>query len=515
MEMRLRELLDGVQVAEPVAVNGMQVFGLRWGADPGLTYTTLDEALETGTLEVSEVDEGGSVPEIKVINKGDVMVFLMAGEQLIGAKQNRVVNASMMVPAKGELPIPVSCVEAGRWGYRSRRFRSGGSSSHSKLRRMMSKDIGDSYRKGGRPRSKQGKVWAEIDRKMGKMGSRSDSGALEQAYEDHRGRLDEILDRARVPEDCCGVAFVCDGRLAGVDLFDKPATLKKLMPKLVKAYAIDAMEEAAAGRPVEPGAVQTWLHVGMEAPSEPFESPGVGQDVRIESKEVAGACLLVDERAVHFELFPEEGTETLKGGHARIALIVDSPDLVEIMGQAVAALGDADSGMGEGLASASEAAAQIVGGAQDTDAVLDGSQEAALVSAAVAAAPDANMRIVFTYRGLEDRWFSHSHDEHKTAVVSLAQWDEISELPPAAFVAHEIVFYGLGTLSSTYEPRRLLHEDTRGCMFDFCSEKQDIDMQLRTGAICSECSRALYRSDLPVQRVDNLLDAVRRLALGR
>src|SRR5262249_33858973 len=120
MSHSLTQLLRTLDVAAPRAVNGLQVFGLRSPGSNGLDYATLDDALAAGTLEVTEVSEGGSVPTLKVSNRADRMVFLMAGEQLIGAKQNRVLNASIMVGALTELPISVSCVEAGRWAYRSR-----------------------------------------------------------------------------------------------------------------------------------------------------------------------------------------------------------------------------------------------------------------------------------------------------------------------------------------------------------------------------------------------------------
>ncbi len=148
MESKLKELLGGVDVTEPTSVDQLQIFGLRWDVAGDLSYTTLDEALTSQTLEITEISETGSVPEFRVVNKGDTMVFLMAGEHLVGAKQNRVLNVSIMVPAHAELRVPVSCVGAGRWGYRSRKFRSGGSSSHGKLRRLMSK-----HARGQKPRN--------------------------------------------------------------------------------------------------------------------------------------------------------------------------------------------------------------------------------------------------------------------------------------------------------------------------------------------------------------------------
>ena len=123
MDLALSARLETVEVDEPVEAGGLQVFALRWRPGEPLNYRTLDDGLAAGLLEVTEVTGGGSVPTLKVTNKGDAPAFLMAGEQLSGGKQNRVLNASILVAPHSELPIPVSCVERGRWAYRSAEFR--------------------------------------------------------------------------------------------------------------------------------------------------------------------------------------------------------------------------------------------------------------------------------------------------------------------------------------------------------------------------------------------------------
>ena len=60
--------------------------------------------------------KGGSVPDLLVENRGDVRVLFLEGEELIGAKQNRILNTSVLVAAHTKVKIPVSCVERGRWG---------------------------------------------------------------------------------------------------------------------------------------------------------------------------------------------------------------------------------------------------------------------------------------------------------------------------------------------------------------------------------------------------------------
>ena len=62
------------------------------------------------------------MPELKVLNRADVSVLLLDGEELVGAKQNRVLNTSILLKAQSEGVIPVSCTEHGRWSYMSAEF---------------------------------------------------------------------------------------------------------------------------------------------------------------------------------------------------------------------------------------------------------------------------------------------------------------------------------------------------------------------------------------------------------
>ncbi|MHC4673381.1 MAG: ARPP-1 family domain-containing protein [Planctomycetota bacterium] len=107
----VKEILEEVEVLELNQVGSLSILGLRWQGKDGLEYLTLDEALETGEFEVTEIDGEGDVPKLTVKNRLGKMVFLMAGEELIGAKQNRILDVSLMVDANKEVKIPVSCVE--------------------------------------------------------------------------------------------------------------------------------------------------------------------------------------------------------------------------------------------------------------------------------------------------------------------------------------------------------------------------------------------------------------------
>jgi hypothetical protein len=305
MAQSLGELLQTIEVDGLQEASGFQAFALRAPGD-GLSYLTMDEALEAGAWEITEVTEKGQVPTLKVLNRSDRMVFLMAGEQVIGAKQNRVLNASYMVAARSEMPVPVSCVEAGRWRTMSPKFSSGHNMSHSKLRKLMSKHASEGYHAGGSPSSKQGEVWEEVGRKLDAMGSSSPSHALHQVYEDHERRLADLLGQFKVPEGHRGAAFVVAGRIAGVDLFDQPATLEKLWPKLIRGYALDALEPESPAPPASVESIGGWIRGAAAAQVEPFRSPGLGMDLRLSGAGLIGASLVVEDCPVHLELFPTD-----------------------------------------------------------------------------------------------------------------------------------------------------------------------------------------------------------------
>jgi len=73
--------------------------------DDGLVYITLGEALGTVSIEIREVSEGGSVPELRVVNRAGRMVLILDGEEL--AKQNRIVNTTILVAAGVEIVIQI------------------------------------------------------------------------------------------------------------------------------------------------------------------------------------------------------------------------------------------------------------------------------------------------------------------------------------------------------------------------------------------------------------------------
>jgi hypothetical protein len=293
--------LPQVRVGDPLACEALTVFPLFTGEGVGVDYLLSDEALAGGTVTVEEVSEGGSVPTLVVDNRTDRRVLFLEGEELRGAKQNRVLNTSVLVAAGSKTSIPVSCVEQGRWHYRSRQFASGGHSSP-KLRHVLKKSVTESARAGRGHDSDQGSVWNEVGRQMKSLGACSPTGAMSDTMDFHRDRLAEFRERLKYVEGAAGVAAAVGGKVVSVDLFDKPATCRKVWDRLLTGLVMDALE-GTAGEPAQPAAVQGVLTALRAATWQPAPAVGVGEEYRAEtSPDGHASALACDGAVVHGSL---------------------------------------------------------------------------------------------------------------------------------------------------------------------------------------------------------------------
>ncbi|NEV62343.1 ARPP-1 family domain-containing protein [Thiorhodococcus minor] len=266
-------------------------------------YLTLDEALARGELQITELSESGSVPELRLINRARQAVFLLDGEELVGAKQNRVLNLSLLAPAAATLTIPVSCVEAGRWSSMSPAFSSKGRAFYANGRARKARHVTESLRARGQRESHQGEIWQDIAAKSARMGSRSDTDAMACLYEDFDALIAQYVQAMPPQPNQVGAVFAINGAIRGLDLFDCAATLRKLLPKLVVSYALDAIESGReAANCARPG-VDDFLRQIRVAESSTHPSVGEGTDVRLSASAISGGALLLQDRVVHLCAF--------------------------------------------------------------------------------------------------------------------------------------------------------------------------------------------------------------------
>lgn len=300
----LDRFIENLYTGESVQVGQLKVTPVFIREDSALPFLEFEAALGRGLVEVTEVSEGGSVPNLFVKNSADRDVIIVDGEMLVGAKQNRVVNTTIVVPAGTSVEIPVTCVEQGRWGYTSRNFTSSRSHSSSSLRSLKHRTVTDSLRVTGRYASDQGSVWGDIRDKMRRMASPSPTLSLTDVYESSVSGEDEAKLEEEVKPQAGQVgyfAYVREG-FAGGDVFGSSELCRAKLAKLLRGHYLDSLDVYLEFPQV---AVTDVLAQVRGAHPEQFEGVGKGSELRFESASVQGACKVVDETIPHLAVFPK------------------------------------------------------------------------------------------------------------------------------------------------------------------------------------------------------------------
>ena len=158
MQEKIVSRLKSVKLGDPQSHGNIAIFPIADGEGGSVSYITLSEALEGRLLTVTEVSQGGSVPELKVTNSAETPVLLLDGEELAGAKQNRVLNTTVLVPEKQDIVIPVSCTEQGRWAYATQAFYDSGTVMARSIRARKNRSVSESLASSASFRSDQGEV---------------------------------------------------------------------------------------------------------------------------------------------------------------------------------------------------------------------------------------------------------------------------------------------------------------------------------------------------------------------
>jgi hypothetical protein len=261
------------RLGEPVSHARLTVVPLFATEEPGFEFVSLEEALAAG-LSVEEVDEAGVVESIRVTNPLASAVLLYEGEAIAGAKQDRIFDRPVLVPERASVDVPVLCVERGRWSYRSRRFRSSPHAAYPKLRRLGHT-------------SGQAGVWRDVQVKSARLGAVSDTDAVEAVYARSRRELDGYLAALPCQAGQCGSVVGIAGKFVCLDFIARPEVHAHAYAKLLRGYALDAIE-AQAGEALPDEAAEQALAEVVAAERERVPAGGRDELHRLRSNRVIG-----------------------------------------------------------------------------------------------------------------------------------------------------------------------------------------------------------------------------------
>jgi hypothetical protein len=301
----IQNTIEAMQVGAERTYKNLTIFPLVIDENIEQEYLTLDEALAAGVVKITEISNSGSVPELQLFNEGDQAVLLLDGEELVGAKQNRVLNLSILAPAHKAITIPVSCVEQGRWAHNSPEFRSEDRVHYSSGRSAKAASVSRSMASGESRRSNQGEVWQNISEKAVRFNVNSETDSMSDIYQNRKVSLEEFVCAFTPSEFQVGAIFCIDGAVAGVDLFDNPEILRKLSSKLVRSYALDALETSSNDtKKTSKNEVKNFIEIVTTTELKEFPAIGLGEDLRLESQLISGGALTNEGRVIHLGAFP-------------------------------------------------------------------------------------------------------------------------------------------------------------------------------------------------------------------
>jgi len=239
-------MMPTLHVGQGTHLGGLSVF-------PVWTDAPIVSGLDTGRaarVHVAEREGSPVVGELVLKNEGAKPALLVAGELFEGGWQHRALNHDILLMAGQQLVASVSCVEAGRWHGASAQVRR---SRRASMMVRSAQTTADGY-------DRQDQVWERVSRYDKAFGASPTASyvdhlnrrvapivdsaghppAAEAAHEAEAAQLAAGTKNIRALPGQRGVLIGLGGHPAFVELFASPTGLRRHLPGLLEAAAIDA-----------------------------------------------------------------------------------------------------------------------------------------------------------------------------------------------------------------------------------------------------------------------------------
>lgn len=278
--------------SDPVFLRNLKIYPVRMDSPNGFLLTTVEEMIAKGNAEFRELDDP-DINEIIFMNRGNEHVFMLDGEEVTGALQNRIIATSTIAEANSTSRIPVVCAEEGRWdqigGFRT------GNYSYPKIRALLTKSR-------QKRTDTQKIIWREIQRKMTVTKTRSATSSMHDIFDNLSEEIDRYIeDFQSLNHGTVGIVGVAGNNILGCDIFQNPNIYQKLEEKLIRSYALDALEYREKGgnqQDVERFFKNTLIALSKKNPRRKI------QHFTIKGDGLLGQSLVYDGNIIHVSAFP-------------------------------------------------------------------------------------------------------------------------------------------------------------------------------------------------------------------
>jgi len=310
-------------IAQAVKVQcsgGLGIVQFATGDRDVFQYTSSSKVIKEKQLEVREINEAGSVNHLLVINSSEQHVFLMDGDILTGAKQNRVVNTSILLAPASKTVIPVSCVEQGRWSRTSDTFSTAGFTAPTSLRASKSEQVRASLRRNEGHKADQGAIWDTVQEYQKAFHVDSRTSSLADVFSEQEGQISAAAVAFTPVPGANGLAVFLGRQLISLDLFHRCAVYEEYFPGLVRGAVLESKRPPARKTTVSEAEAKfrtlDFLDSAEEAESEEFPGVAVGVERRFEIGDLHACDLRVGGTTIHLGVLRTNLKKT-RAGRAR------------------------------------------------------------------------------------------------------------------------------------------------------------------------------------------------------
>jgi hypothetical protein len=120
----------------------------------------------------------------------------------------------------------------------------------------------------------------------------------------------------------------------------------------------------------------------------------------------------------------------------------------------------------------------------------------------------------------ENNWYAvEDPEDFYNGFGHVGDFSWVTSAPSHAISTHYIqktIFNAL-LREKNFPLEELWHQEPRGCLFDFCEQKEQLNLKLRTADICAECMSVFGEIPIPdalLRQTVSIMEAIRKLALN-
>ncbi|MDI6850815.1 MAG: hypothetical protein QMD82_02630 [bacterium] len=293
--------ISNLKIGSPFFIHNVKIHPIEGKlGDDG--FTTLEEAIINKSVILKDTH---GVDKISIQNNGERPVFAIDGEELLGARQNRILNVDVYIEPQKEYVVPVTCIEQHRWAG-SPIFSEGGFTITPTLRSTLAQTVKESLEKKRGFKSNQSLIWSQIDSTLKATKVSSLTSSFHDIYKTLNDVIEELMEGFETIENSIGFLAYVKDEFIGCDFFGSNSIYRRFEKKLLKSYILDGYIRRYVKGPSIPKSPEEVINLISDITLKKHKSPTEGE-VLIGSKESLLTKVFSSQgNLLHVAAFPSE-----------------------------------------------------------------------------------------------------------------------------------------------------------------------------------------------------------------